>query len=69
MVLEETCKYRVNTEQEAINLIEVARNSAMKDGYVLGKVNYVYKEKKSKGEVIDRAYIVTITKIFRGIWE
>ena len=51
--------YRVDTENEANQLIEKAKESG-----VLNKYSCVYKEKKSKGEVVDAWYRVILNKHF-----
>lgn len=53
--------YRVDTEDEAKELIESAKENNM---YSLKKYNCEYKEKKSKGDVIDDWYKVSLTKCF-----
>ena len=53
--------YRVDTEEEAKELIEAAKENSM---YALKKYNCEYKEKKSKGEVVEDWYKVTLTKVF-----
>lgn len=54
--------HRVDTENEAVMLIEDAK----KDGnFILTK----YKEKKAKGEIIEEYYKVTLTKSFTDIKE
>lgn len=58
--------YRVDTDDEAKTLIEEAKNSSM---FELGKYSSEYKERKSKGEVIDAYYKVTLTKFFNDIKE
>lgn len=68
-VLKETIEYRVNTEEEAKSEMEKERELARKSGYVISKAGYTYKEKKSKGEVIDVAYVVTIVKTYGGVWD
>lgn len=58
--------YRVDTEAEATQAIEEAK----KDGsYVLGKYTSEHKERKSKGEVIDEYWKLTLTKLFNDIKE
>lgn len=58
--------YRVDSEHEAAIAIEEAK----KDGsYQLGKYSSEHKERKSKGEVIDEYYKVTLTKLFNDIKE
>lgn len=60
-------KFKAYSEEEAKDFIEQNRINA-KD-YVLKKAGYEYKTKKSKGEIIDQAWIVTIVKVFNSIWE
>lgn len=55
--------YRVDTDDEAKNLIEEAKKSSM---FELGKYSSEYKEQKSKGEVIDSWYRVILTKKFNA---
>lgn len=68
MLLENTLKYRVSTEAEAINMVENFRANANKEGYVLKKAGYEYKNKKSKGEIVAEAWVVTATQIFNTLW-
>ena len=58
--------YRVDTEHEAVAAIEEAKEN---NRYILGKYSSEYKEKKSKGEVIEEYYKVVLTKIFNDIKE
>ena len=53
--------YRVATEKEAKDLIETAKKDPH---YTLVKYLSEVKEQKSKGEVIDSWYRVTLTKAF-----
>lgn len=62
-------KYLIKTTEEhrADNEAEVAEliNAAKADGrYVLSKYSSVKKERKSKGEIIDEYYMVTLVKAF-----
>ena len=59
-LLKESYDMRVDTEQDAMNLVNEERNDTEKGGVVDYKV--VYKTKKSKGEIVDDWYIVTITR-------
>lgn len=68
-VLKITTESRAYTEQEAIDAIEAARANQNKEGYTLGANGYKYKTKKSKGEIIDEAWIVTTTKIYNEVWD
>lgn len=62
-------KYRAYSEDEAKDFIETNRTAATTGNYILKKAGYEYKTKKAKGEVIDEAWIVTLVKVFNGIWE
>jgi len=53
--------YRVNSESDVEALIAEAKNASE---YELAKYTREYKEKKSKGEVIDAWFKVTLTKKF-----
>lgn len=66
--LEQTSKIKVATENEAIKLIEEAKNKAKTSGSIITKSGYVYKTKKAKDGPYE-AYIVTITEKFGDIWE
>lgn len=58
--------YRVDTETEATKVIEEAKQD---NAYVLGKYTSEHKERKSKGEVIDEYWKLSLTKIFNDIKE
>ena len=58
--------YRVDTESEATRAIEEAKQDG---SYVLGKYTSEHKERKSKGEVIDEYWKLTLTKLFNDIKE
>ena len=51
--------YRVDSEAEADQLLEIAKASG-----VLNKYSCVYKERKQKGEIIDSWYRVILNKKF-----
>jgi hypothetical protein len=68
MTLETTTKYRVNTEDEAKNMIEKFREQAKTDGILLKKAGYEYKTKKSKGEIVDEGYLISATFIYNDFW-
>ena len=53
--------YRVDNEPEAVQLINDAKEDT---SYALSKYNCEHKERKSKGEVIDESYKVTLVKRF-----
>lgn len=54
-------EYRVNTEEEATALIETFKNDQCAGGYEVIKSGYTFKTKKSKGEIVDSWYIVSVT--------
>ena len=58
--------YRVDTENEATKAIEEAKQDG---SYVLGKYTSEHKERKSKGELIDEYWKLTLTKLFNDIKE
>lgn len=66
--LKATEEYRAESELEAKDAMERFREEAREKGYSIGKCGYTYKNKKSKGEIIDEAWIVSVTKIFGDIW-
>ena len=68
-LIEQTEKYVVDTEEMALQLVQTFKNKAADEGYVLGSSGYVYKTKKSKGEIIGEAWVVTIKKILGGVWD
>lgn len=57
-LLKESYEMRVDTEEDAIKLINEEREKTN------GTLDYksVYKTKKSKGEIVDDWYVVTITR-------
>ena len=61
-LIEVTENYRVDSEKEAAALIEEAKQNQKQ--YSLSKYSSVQKERKSKGEVIDSWYRVSLTKKF-----
>lgn len=62
ILLQETIKYRVDTEEEAVAAIEDAKAQAAANGYEVKKSSYTAKTKKSKGEIICSWYVVEICK-------
>ena len=69
MLLETTSKYRAESEVQAKDMIESYRAQAEKEGYIIKKAGYEYKNKKAKGEIEAEAWVVSITQIFAGLWE
>lgn len=63
--LEQTTKYRCDTENEAKEQIENFRNEAREKGYLIKKIGYEYKNKKIKDEIIDECYVLSVI----AIWE
>ena len=68
-ILKTTREFRVNTDEEAKKLIAEESELAIQNGYSVIKASYDYKEKKSKGEVIDSGFLVKITYHFSNFWE
>lgn len=68
-ILKTTEEYRTNSEVEAKEAMERFRAEAKEKGYHINKSGYTYKAKKSKGDIIDEAWIVSITKEFSSVWE
>lgn len=68
-ILKEIKEFKVTTDEEAKALIEDETQKAIKNGYSVIKASYDYKEKKSKGEVIDDGFLVKITYHFSKFWE
>lgn len=66
MLLQVTEKYEVETEEEAVDMINAAKAESENKGYVLKKSSYTKKEKKSKGEVIGEWYIVELCKVYNS---
>ena len=60
-LLTETKTMRVADEDDAIKLIEKFKCDAAENNYEVTKSAYTMKTKKSKGEIIDMWYIVTVT--------
>ena len=58
--------YRADSEEEAKSLIEEAKADS---SFELAKYSSEYKEKKSKGDVIDSGYIIKLTKNYSTMWE
>lgn len=69
MKLEETIKIRTNSEPEAQATIDHYRDKSREGGYTVKKAGYEYKTKKSKGEIIDEAWVVSVTLTYADVWE
>ena len=68
-LLKETFEFRTDTEADALKLIEEYRTNANSKGYTVTKASYTRKDKKSKGEIIDIAYVITLTLTYGGTWD
>lgn len=68
-LISNTVEQRVDTEEEAVGLINAYRTKTDEDGYTVKSSTYSRKEKKKKGEVIDEGYLVKITMVFNSFWE
>lgn len=66
--LEITEKYRAETREEAEDFIRMQREDGKNQGYTVSKASYAHKEKKAKGEIIDKCEVVLITKVFCDLW-
>lgn len=64
-LIKRTEEYVVDTEEQAIKVLQEFKEEAAKNGYILGANGYTYKTKKNKGEL----YLVKITKVLGGIWD
>lgn len=62
-------EYRVDTEQEAKEVMEQFRQDAHNKGYILKSSGYTLKEKKQKGEVIDSGFLLKVVKEISTFWE
>ena len=56
--------YRVEDEEEAVELIQQFKDNQFTEGYTLTKSSYALKSKKSKGEVIASWAIVNLERNF-----
>ena len=64
LLMKTTDVFRVDTEEEAMTMIEEAKEKQASGGFSVSKSGYVLKTKKSKGEIIDSWYICTIERTF-----
>ena len=68
-LLKVTEEYCADSEQEAREAIENFRKESLEKGYVLGACGFTYKDKKSRGEIIDEAWVVKVVKIYGKVWK
>ena len=64
MLMKTTEVYRVDSEDEAVKLLDKEREFSLTSEYTLTKSGYVLKNKKSKGEIIETWAVCTIEKTF-----
>lgn len=64
LLMKTTDVYRVNDEEEAVQMINEFKDNQLREGYILTKSGYVLKTKKAKGEIIDSYALVTVEKTF-----
>ena len=67
--LKVTEEYRTDSEIEAKEAMERFRAEAKEKGYYITKSGYTYKVKKAKGDIIDEAWVVSITKEYGKVWD
>lgn len=68
-LLKTTIEARAYSEEEAKEYLEQFRQDANAKGYLVGANGYTYKAKKSKGEIVDEAWICKCVKIHDEIWD
>ena len=61
--------YCVDTEEQALKMIQDAKEEQVSNGFTVAKSGYTIKVKKSKGEIIAVAYVVSLEKTYGSIWE
>ena len=60
-LIKETKTWRVeNEEEDAIELINEWKENAIEKQYTVKKSGYVIKQKKSKGQVVDEYFLVSV---------
>lgn len=69
VVIKETREYRVETEDDAVNLINECRKQASEMNHEIAEAKSTHKEKKKNKEVVDECWLVKITEVFNSIWE
>jgi hypothetical protein len=61
--------YRIDSEKEVEEFINQEKKRAEEDGYILKGYSSDHKDKKSKGEIVDEAELVKLTKVYGSFWE
>ena len=64
-----THETRAYTEEEAKEILDRFKRGAEESGYRVGANGYTYKCKKSKGEIVDEAWICKCTAIYNDVWD
>lgn len=64
LLMKKTETYRVDTEEEAIKMIEDFRAESRNDIYEVSKASYAKKNKKVKGEIVDEWVVADITFVY-----
>lgn len=59
-LIKETKTWRVENEEDAIELINEWKENAIEKQYTVKKSGYVIKQKKSKGQVVDEYFLVNV---------
>lgn len=59
-LIKETKTWRVENEEDAIELINEWKENAIEKQYTVKKSGYVIKQKKSKGQVIEEYFLVNV---------
>lgn len=64
LLMKTTETYRVDSEEEALAMIQEAKDKQLTSNYTVTKSSYTMKTKKAKGEIIDLYYLTTLEKSF-----
>lgn len=64
LLMKTTETYRVDSEEEALAMIQEAKDNQLTSNYTVTKSSYTMKTKKAKGEIIDLYYLTTLEKSF-----
>lgn len=67
--LEITQKIKAHSESAAQKIVDAFREESSEKGYSIKKASIDHRTKKSKGEIIDELWLVTITQVFGELWE
>lgn len=62
-------QYRLDTEEEAARFIDECKTDADSHGHTLKSYTSTKKEKKAKGEIIDSAVLVKVSKEYDTFWD